>query len=62
MGRKVRLRRFTGPPRSWVETFQTVSLGSSVIEATLALMRRALEGGIIPVGIRQLAWGSGEGD
>jgi hypothetical protein len=30
MGRKVRLRRFTGPPRSWVETFQTVSLGSPV--------------------------------
>jgi hypothetical protein len=30
MGRKVRLRRFTGPPRSWVETFQTVSLGNKV--------------------------------
>ena len=30
MGRKVRLRRFTGPPRSWVETFQTVSLGDSM--------------------------------
>jgi hypothetical protein len=30
MGRKVRLRRFTGPPRSWVETFQTVSLGNLV--------------------------------